>query len=130
MELIICLSVSATIILVFVGIFSLIDGGVKIMAGFFACAGATAALAAIFNWGLVTRNATPVHDGGRVTVISHTLDKDTAIPKITVNSGIYICEDGNVKCADIALGDIIVGQKWAEDGWTWRFRPSQIEATR
>lgn len=109
---------------------SLLEGEPGTAGYFFIAASAAAAIAALTNWGLVARNAAPVYDGGRVTVISHTLDKDVVIPRITVNNSPYICEDGDVKCANIALGDVVIGQKWAEDGWTWRFRPSQIEAAR
>lgn len=80
------------------------------------------------NGMLVDRNKTPVYDGGQVTAIVQTLDHGATIYRTSFDnvsfSKAVVCEDGeSLKCTDLKLGDTIVFQKWANDGWNWRFRP-------
>lgn len=127
MEAIIIILGLVTFLLLIVGVSLLVDGSA--IPGFFIAALVTGVVAGLANWALVVRNSTPLYDGGTVTAISRSLKGDVTSYTITLDDrDTYACEDGVIKCGDIELGQTIIGQRWANNGWTWQFRADQRAA--
>ena len=102
------------------------EAGKKRRAVYWAAGAILFGLIAVGIWMyLVTSSKVPVYDGGKVTTISQTFaDKsDAAIYTIQIGGQTYLCEDGLIKCTDIKLGNTVIGQRWAPDGTTWKFKP-------
>lgn len=95
-------------------------------------AAVTSALLAFWlNGQLVERNKVPVSDRMQVTTVTQTYEGSAMVYRMSFNTVSYdkavVCEDGEtVKCSELKLGDTIVLKKWKNDGWTWRFSPTQV----
>lgn len=95
-------------------------------------AAVTAALLAFWlNGQLVERNKVPVSDRMQVTTVTQTYEGNARVYRMSFNNVSYssavVCEDGEtVKCSELKLGDTIVLKRWKNDGWTWRFSPTQV----
>ncbi|MGE5298546.1 MAG: hypothetical protein ACM3KF_00720 [Acidobacteriota bacterium] len=90
-----------------------------------------ALLAFWLNGQLVERNKVPVSDRMQVTTVTQTYEGNAMVYRMSFNTVSYdkavVCEDGEtVKCSELKLGDTIVLKKWKNNGWTWRFSPTQV----